>query len=264
MSFSARDISIVSVGAGNLATNLVKALHDVGFPVLQVYSHTEQSAAALAAAVCSGYTTDLSELINNADLYIVSLKDSAFTELLPQIVAGKGNAMFVHTAGSLPMSLWEGYAVRYGVLYPLQTFSKQRQVDWGEIPFFIEASGSEESLLLKYIAATLSEKIYEIDSEQRRSLHLAAVFACNFTNHLYTLASDVVKKYQLPFDVLLPLIDETARKVHELLPEQAQTGPAVRYDENVISKHLEMLADDPHKENIYKLLSESIYNRYRK
>ena len=229
MNRSIEDTPIVFIGAGKLATNLAKALYHKGFRIVQVYSRTEESARTLAGQVEAEYTTDLQEISKEAQLYIVSLKDAAFVELLPQITEGKQNALLVHTAGSIPMSIWEGHAERYGVFYPMQTFSKQREVDFREIPFFIEAKKSEDVELLKAIAATLSENVYEATSEQRKSLHLAAVFICNFTNHMYALAADLLEKYNLPFDVMLPLIDETARKVHELTPLDAQTGPAVRY-----------------------------------
>lgn len=252
---------VVFIGAGNLAVNLATALFDSGFKIVQLYSRTESSARFLADKVNAGWVTDLQKVTSEASIYIVSLKDTAFTELLPQIVAKKDGALFVHTAGSIPINIWEGQTSRYGVLYPMQTFSKQRRVDFKEVPFFIEARRKEDVDLLKDMASVLSDKVYEADSMQRKSLHLAAVFACNFTNHMYVLAADLLKKYDLPFEVMLPLIDETARKVHELSPLEAQTGPAVRYDENVIRKHLEMLADEPAMKEIYQLLSESIHKR---
>lgn len=254
-----KKIPIVFIGAGNLAVNLAQALFCSGFEIMQVYSRTEESAKSLAEKVNAGWVTDLKEVILNASLYIVSIKDSALTELLQQIVSGKDGALLVHTAGSIPMSVWKGKTTRYGVLYPMQTFSKQREVNFKEIPFFIEAAQREDVELLKAIASVLSDKVFEADSRQRRSLHLAAVFACNFTNHMYVLTADLLKKYGLPFEVMLPLIDETARKVHTLSPLEAQTGPAVRYDENVINKHLEILADEPEMKEIYRILSESIY-----
>ena len=161
------------------------------------------------------------------------------------------------------MSVWEGHAERYGVFYPMQTFSKQREVNFQEVPFFVEAKRPEDVEFLKAVAATLSEKVYEASSEQRKSLHLAAVFICNFTNHMYALAADLLEKYNLPFDVMLPLIDETARKVHELAPRDAQTGPAVRYDENVMNNHLAMLVDSPALQEIYKLMSKSIHEHHQ-
>lgn len=264
MKRSVQDTPVVFIGAGNLATNLAKALYQNGFRIVQVYSRTKEAACALAQAIEAEYTTELSEVSRDARLYIVSLKDAAFVELLPEIVAGKEDALLVHTAGSIPMSIWEGKTSRYGVFYPMQTFSKQREVDFRTIPFFIESNSSEDTELLKAIASVLSEKVYEATSEQRRSLHLAAVFTCNFTNHMYALAAELLKKYNLPFDVMLPLIDETARKVHELEPKQAQTGPAVRYDENVINKHLEMLADEPEMQELYQLVSENIHRLHNK
>lgn len=263
MNRSIEDTPIVFVGAGNLATNLAKALYRKGFRIVQIFSRTEESARSLALQVEADYTTDLEELTGDAKLYIVSLKDAAFVELLPQIAEGKEHALLVHTAGSIPMSVWEGHTQRYGVFYPMQTFSKQREVKFDEVPFFIEAKTAEDVALLKAIAATLSDHVYEASSEQRKSLHLAAVFICNFTNHMYALAADLLEKYQLPFNVMLPLIDETARKVHELAPRDAQTGPAVRYDKNVIENHLAMLADLPALQEIYKLMSKSIHEHHQ-
>lgn len=263
MKRSIEDTPIVFVGAGNLATNLAKALYRKGFPIVQVYSRTEESARLLATAVEAAFTTRLEEISSDARLYIVSLKDAAFAELVPRIAAGKGGALMVHTAGSIPMSIWNGRAERYGVFYPMQTFSKQREVDFKEVPFFIEAGTPEDVALLKAVASTLSEKVYEATSEQRKSLHLAAVFVCNFTNHMYSLAAGLLEEYHLPFEVMLPLIDETARKVHELAPQQAQTGPAVRYDENVINNHLAMLGDHPGLQEIYQLISKSIHEHHQ-
>lgn len=259
MAASKANLSIACIGAGNLAVNLVQALHREGFDIVQIYSRTEASARWLAEKVQADWTINLEKITPQASLYIVSLKDSAFVELLPQMLKGKKESLWVHTAGSIPMSIWEGKTSRYGVFYPMQTFSKQREVHFKEIPFFIEAGRKEDAELLKSVASVLSDKVYEADSLQRRSLHLAAVFACNFTNHMYVLTAALVKKYNLPFEVMLPLIDETARKVHELSPLEAQTGPAVRYDENVMNKHLKMLVGDPTMQEIYQLLSKNIH-----
>lgn len=256
---SIEDTPIAFIGAGNLATNLAKALYRKGFRIVQVYSRTRESAQELAQEVEAAYTTDLQAVTKEAQLYIVALKDAAFVELLPEIVAGKGNALWVHTAGSIPMDIWQGHVARYGVLYPMQTFSKRHEVDFGQIPFFVESNSEEDVQLLKDIASDLSEKVYEASSEQRKSLHLAAVFACNFANHMYALAAELLKKYGLPFEAMLPLIDETARKVHELEPLAAQTGPAVRYDRNVINEHLRMLAGEPHMKELYQEISEDIH-----
>ena len=254
-----RSYKIVIIGAGNLATNLGKALHAKGYCISQVYSRTKSSAESLAGVLATDYVTDLEQVRNDADLYIVSLKDSALVELIPEIVSGRQNALFIHTAGSVPMNIWEGNVPRYGVFYPMQTFSKSREVDFKDIPVFLEAVNEADLGVLHEIASDLSSNVREATSEQRRYLHLSAVFACNFTNHMYALAETLLAKYNLPFDVMLPLIDETACKVHELSPVEAQTGPAVRYDENVIDKLLELLSDEPEMRELYEKISKNIY-----
>lgn len=251
--------SIVLIGAGNLATNLGKALKSKGFHVVQVYSRTRESASKLATLLNADTTTSLEEVRKNADLYIVSLSDSAFEKLIPEITKGKNKGLFVHTAGSISMSIWEGYADHSGVFYPMQTFSKGREVDFTQIPIFLEANNERDLDILSYIASELSSKVYIISSEQRKVLHLSAVFTCNFTNHMYALADHLLQKYDIPFDVMLPLIDETAQKVHQLSPREAQTGPAIRYDKNVINKHLELLASEPAIQELYEKISQSIY-----
>ena len=178
---SIEDTSIVFIGAGNLATNLAKALYDNGFRIIQVYSRTEESARALAQVVEATYTTDLSSVVTDAQLYIVSLKDAAFVQLLPEIVAGKENALWVHTAGSIPMDVWADKVNRYGVLYPMQTFSKQRVVDFQHIPIFVESNSEADTRFLKAVASVLSKQVYEATSEQRKNLHLAAVFTSKWS-----------------------------------------------------------------------------------
>ncbi|MCD8310428.1 MAG: DUF2520 domain-containing protein [Prevotellaceae bacterium] len=254
------DTSVVFIGAGNLATWLAKAMHAKGYRIVQVYSRTEESARTLAEAIGASYTTDLGAVVNDAGLYISALKDDVLEALIPQMVAGREKALWVHTAGSLPMSVWYKKAERYGVLYPLQTFSKLRAVDFAQIPIFIEARRAEDLRFLHALAASLSQAVYEADSETRKGLHLAAVFASNFTNHLYAMAEELLKRYGLPFKVLLPLIDETARKVHELAPHDAQTGPAMRGDERIMELHEEMLAHDERLGLFYSILSASIYD----
>ena len=215
---------IVLVGAGNVATHLGTALRDAGYAVVQVFSRTGESASALAEKLGCPYTTDISRIVPDAGLYIVSVKDSVLAEVVPPLVRRNPEALFVHTAGSMPMDVWKGEAVRYGVLYPMQTFSKGRAVDFTVVPFFIEGSGEEEVGALRALA------------EHR-----------------------LLAAHGLPFEAMLPLIDETARKVHELPPAEAQTGPARRYDGNVIGKHLEMLAGEPRLAELYEKISRSIH-----
>lgn len=253
------DNKVVLIGAGNVATHLGDALLRAGYQILQVYSRTEVSASTLSKRLGTSYTTSLDDLRCDADVYIVALKDDVLQELLPLIVKGREHALFVHTAGSIPMQIWEGIANRYGVLYPMQTFSKQRKVDWNEVSVFVEALQEQDLEMLKELANNLTPKVYEATSEQRKSLHIAAVFACNFSNHMYTLCDLLLSRQGLPFEVMLPLIDETTRKIHQLRPKDAQTGPAIRYDVNVMNKHLEMLETDKSIQEIYRIISKSIH-----
>lgn len=249
---------IALIGAGNVATHLGKAWQRSGCTVVQVYSRTEQSASELATCLGVPFVTSLDEVCTDADIYVVAVKDAVLQELIPVLVKGREAALFVHTAGSMPMAVWQGVAPRHGVLYPMQTFSKAREVDFTSVSFFVEANHQADKEALKELAGTLSPKVYEATSAQRTYLHMAAVFACNFANHMYTLSARLLEKNGLPFDAMLPLIDETARKVHGLHPHDAQTGPAIRGDENVMGKHLAMLADDPEVKEIYRIISNSI------
>ena len=249
---------IALIGAGNVATHLGKAWQQAGCTVVQVYSRTEQSASELATCLGVPFVTSLYEVCTDADIYVVAVKDAVLQELIPALVKGREAALFVHTAGSMPMAVWQGVAPRHGVLYPMQTFSKAREVDFASVSFFVEANHQADKEALKELAGALSPKVYEATSAQRTYLHMAAVFACNFANHMYTLSARLLEKNGLPFDAMLPLIDETARKVHGLHPHEAQTGPAIRGDENVMGKHLAMLADEPEVKEIYRIISNSI------
>ena len=253
---------IVLVGAGNVATHLGIALQQAGWPIAQVYSRTEASASELANRLQVPYVTSVEAICTDADIYIVAVKDDALKELIPELVKGR-DGLFVHTAGSVPMSVWKGHTLMHGVLYPMQTFSKQKPVDFSKVPFFLEGDGVETLVQLRELACSLSEQVYDATSEQRMALHMAAVFACNFTNHMYALSARLLEKNGLPFDAMLPLIDETARKVHELAPKAAQTGPAIRKDMDVMNKHLDMLADEPELREIYKMISNSICHSER-
>ena len=248
---------IVLIGAGNVATHLGVALQQAGWEVAQVYSRTEASASELANRLQVPFVTSIAEICTDADVYIVAVKDDALPVLIPELAKGR-NGMFVHTAGSVPMKVWEGYALNYGVLYPMQTFSKQKPVDFSKVPFFLEGDGAETLAILRKLACSLSGKVYNATSEQRMALHMAAVFACNFTNHMYVLSAHLLEKNGLPFDAMLPLIDETARKVHELAPKAAQTGPAIRKDMDVMNKHLNMLVGEPGLKELYEKMSKSI------
>ena len=254
------NMRIVLIGAGRLATQLGMALRSVGHEITAVWSRTMESAEVLASQIGGMPTNDLSELPAEADAFIVSVKDSALTTVVAEAVKGRSGQLFMHTAGSMPLTLFSGFATRYGVFYPMQSFSKERRVDFAEIPVFIEAGDADSLATIRRLAASVSRRVSELSTADRKYLHLAAVFACNFTNHCYDLAAQLLERSGLSFDVMLPLVDETARKVHELSPHQAQTGPAVRYDENVINMQRNLLADCPDLQKVYDLMSRSIHN----
>lgn len=250
----------VILGSGNVATHLSLALASLeGIEICQVYSPTEAHAEILAERLNCDFVTDPTQIRKDADVYLFALKDQALETVIRAVPANNG--LWLHTSGSMPMQVFAGYTERYGVLYPLQTFSKSREISFQGIPLFIECHREEDKNCLEELARRLSGKVCELSSEKRRSLHLAAVFACNFTNHIYALAEEILAKEGLSRDYLFPLIDETAAKVHELPAQEAQTGPAIRYDENIINKHLGMLADDPDVQTLYRLLSQSIHKK---
>ena len=187
--------------------------------------------------VVSVNSRTLEELPQTADAYIIAVKDS------------------------MPMSLFQGMAHHYGVFYPMQSFSKERTVYFAEIPTFIEASDDKTKQVIRQLAESVTQHVIELSSDDRQYLHLSAVFACNFVNHCYALAAEILEQHGMDFNVMLPLIDETARKVHQLHPLQAQTGPAMRYDENVIRHQLELLNDNPAAREIYERMSMNIHRK---
>lgn len=252
-------MKIVLIGAGNLATHLGKALHAAGHDMVQVFSRTMQSAETLASLLDAEPLTDMAQVRDDADVYIFSVKDSALEQLISQLCGGE-KKVFLHTAGSMPMSVFRGKALHYGVLYPMQTFSKQREVDFSIIPCFIEANDEFALKQIEGLAGQISHRVYQLSSEDRKYLHLSAVFACNFANHCYAASQKLLQQHGIPFDVMLPLIDETAAKVHGMTPKEAQTGPAVRYDENVIGKQIQLLENQPYFQKIYDCMSKSIHD----
>lgn len=251
-------MKIVLIGAGNLSTHLGKALYAAGHDMVQVFSRTMQSAETLASLLDAEPLTDMAQVRDDADVYIFSVKDSALEQLISQLCGGE-KKVFLHTAGSMPMSVFRGKALHYGVLYPMQTFSKQREVDFSIIPCFIEANDEFALKQIEGLAGQISHRVFQLSSEDRKYLHLSAVFACNFANHCYAASQELLQQHGIPFDVMLPLIDETAAKVHGMTPKEAQTGPAVRYDENVIGKQIQLLENQPYFQKIYDCMSKSIH-----
>lgn len=250
-------ISIVLFGSGNLATHLFKALLKTEkFKVIQVYNHKPESLEFFKEK--TNTTTKLAEVLP-ADIYLIALKDDVICDIAQKVMYKK--ALVVHTSGAISMSVFTNFE-RFGVFYPLQTFSKNKAVDFKNIPICIEANNEQNLYLLEQLARAVSTKVYRISSEQRKSLHVAAVFVSNFVNYLYTEGQEICRRNEIPFEILHPLILETASKIIDLSPKEAQTGPAKRNDIAVISSHLELLNEEQKK--IYQLLTESIQNLHGK
>ncbi len=263
MGEAAREPVVVLLGAGRVATHLAPALLGAGYRVGQVWSRTMASARALADPLGVPCTDGLDAIAPDADIYIACVADGALPEVarlvVPRVQRPSRTPLFLHTAGSVPMDVWrEAGAQRYGILYPLQTFSKERAVDMRAVSLFVEASDESSLMAVEALAHGLSGKVFRADSRRRALLHIAAVFACNFTNAMYDAAHQLLATDDIPFDVLLPLIDETAAKVHTLTPREAQTGPAVRGDEAVVQSHLHRLSTMPELQQLYEQVSRMI------
>ena len=256
-------MKIVIIGSGNVATHLSLALKAKGENIIQVYSKTITHAEELAAKLSCDVASHIANIRTDADAYIFSVKDDAVFALLREIVkCANEEAVFIHTAGSIPLPVLDGMSRHCGVLYPMQTFSKMRNVDFAHIPCFIEASDEKAMRVVRSLAASISESVHEVSSEKRKKLHLAAVFACNLTNHCYRLAEKVLQEDGLDFSLFLPLINETAKKVNEMSPRDAQTGPMVRYDQGVMNMQMSLISDERTRE-IYRLMADSIHEDAR-
>ena len=250
---------IVLVGAGNMATAIAYALKENGNTPVAVWSRTLESAALLGDRVGCAFTNDLASL-PAADIVIISVADNALREVAAAVAQKFPASLLLHTAGSIPIdTLREAGATKYGVLYPMQTVNKSNPVSLKNITTFIEGCCDDVTVLIEKTACLISDKVVYATSEQRCSLHVAAVFACNFSNAVYNMAYELMQRNGLPFDAMLPLIDEAARKVHRMSPLEAQTGPARRGDNNVMNSHKTMLDDE--LANIYETLSNYIMNR---
>jgi predicted short-subunit dehydrogenase-like oxidoreductase (DUF2520 family) len=253
---------VTLIGAGNLATHLGKAFSKAGIQIIQVYSRTLDSAGTLGKILGTAFTNLTEEIDLGADLILVSVKDDAIGQVLDQVDLRQ--QLIVHTAGSVPLDFLKKYSARCGVFYPLQTFSKGREIDFSDIPVCIEANSAKILNELRELAGKISNAVYEISSEERKILHLAAVFACNFVNHFYYISDQLLEKEGLAFDLLKPLIRETAAKVMTMDPYEAQTGPAKRFDETIINKHLELMDNRPDLREIYSFVSRSIFQAHKK
>ena len=248
---------VVLIGSGNVATSLAHGLAG-HCDVALIYSRTLSHARALADAIgCPAATDDLKELVPDADAYILAVSDDAIADVITA-VADNG-ALWLHTSGSKPIDLFKGYRSRYGVLWPMQSFSRQVVTPLDDVHFFAEANNEAALDDLMSLGHLLSRHVVVADSAMRRQLHVASVFSCNFANHMWTLAAEVLDEAGLPFEALKPLIRTTVDKLERLAPAQSPTGPAIRHAMQVIDSHLSMLDGD--KRDIYELISRSIMDR---
>jgi predicted short-subunit dehydrogenase-like oxidoreductase (DUF2520 family) len=248
--------SIVIIGAGNVGCHLARKLHAASFSISQVAGRRAENVKTLAADLDASYTLEFEKLITGQDLYIIALPDEVMEDVLPKLPLT--NELIVHTSGSVPMDILKPYSENFGVLYPLQTFTRRRKIDLKEVPIFVEANRIDNENALIGLAKKLSNKVLAADSVQRQYLHIAAVFASNFSNHMYDIARSVLEEQGLDFNLLSPLILETAAKATTMGPGKAQTGPARRNDVKVMQKHLEMLSGNEAAMEIYRRISESI------
>ncbi|MCM1520338.1 MAG: F420-dependent NADP oxidoreductase [Lachnoclostridium sp.] len=251
---------LVMIGAGNVASSLAPAIHQAdAADVVQVYSRNLANAQALADAIPgAAATADLDEILPDADVYLLSLSDDALKDTVAALKPN--NALWLHTSGSTGMEILSRLSDSYGVFYPLQTFSKSRRVNLDTVSLFTEGSTLEVEDRIREMAVKVFKNVYHADSLTRRRMHIAAVFACNFSNYMWMIAHDLLQKHHIPFDVLAPLLRETLDKALQMNPRDGQTGPARRGDTVLIEAHAEMLPDNLRE--IYILLSESIIKEF--
>jgi predicted short-subunit dehydrogenase-like oxidoreductase (DUF2520 family) len=255
-------IKVSIIGSGNVAQHLIVALQNSivnGAEIKLVQVFTRQKSTLLHLLDFNKITDDWSTLAE-ADLYIIAVSDDAISNVSEQIPYK--NKLVVHTSGGVPL---EALAPnnRKGVFYPLQTFSKNKAVNFKTIPICIESQNASDFQLLQKVAQAISNSVIAINSEQRKALHVAAVFVSNFSNHMYKIGNDICIENNLPFEILSPLIQETAEKIMQLSPIDAQTGPAIRNDKETINAHLTFLSDENQK-NIYTILTQSIQTNGKK
>lgn len=249
---------IVLLGTGNLATRLGIALKAANSEIVQVYGRTESHASRLSGILGCPYTTCKTDIYTEADIFLLAVSDDSIASVMEGVpVTGQ---LLLHTSGSVSMSILSPFAVNYGVFYPLQTLSRQKELEFSKIPICLEANTTENLARIKALAESLSDTVIAVDSDQRRKLHLAAVFTCNFVNHLYTIGEALLREQGMDFNLLKPLIAETADKAVQFAPSSVQTGPAVRNNQKTMQMHLEMLKGHPEWKQLYELISNDIYH----
>jgi predicted short-subunit dehydrogenase-like oxidoreductase (DUF2520 family) len=247
-------IRITLIGSGNVAQHLIKTFAKSELvEIVQVFSRKKETLASLIEF--DKIVNDFEDL-KEADLYIIAVSDKAIADVSKQLPFQ--NRIVVHTSGAASLDVLDSKN-RKGVFYPLQTFSKNAAIDFSTVPLCLEAENTFDFRVLETVGKSISNAVFAINSDQRKALHVAAVFVNNFTNHLYQIGQEICEEHQVPFEVLKPLIKETAEKINTLDPLDAQTGPAKRHDSNTIQAHLEYLTNENQK-NIYKILTQSIQN----
>lgn len=254
-------MKIVLIGTGNVAFHLGPVLKTNGHKIIQLYGRSEKNCLTLAKKLKCPHTTNRLKILPDADLYIIALRDVAIAPFVKNLTFIP--TLIVHTSGSVGLDVFPGKMKNTGVIYPLQTFSKSSKNNPETIPFCIEGSNQKSLKILKKLSLTLSIMVFNLNSKKRAQIHLAAVFANNFSNYLFVLAEKILNKNKIPFKIVRPLILETAQKVQNNTPGKMQTGPAVRGDVAIIKKHLKILKDFPQMLEIYKLLNKSIDKEYR-
>jgi predicted short-subunit dehydrogenase-like oxidoreductase (DUF2520 family) len=253
--------NISFAGAGRVAEALCKELFNAGFTIDKVISTTEVNGKPLAVSCRAEWSDELIFPVTSK-IIIVSVPDHRLQYVLNELRCSDGT-LVAHTAGSFGLEIFPDKIKRKGVFYPLQTFSKNRKVSFNGLPFMLETSDNESSMILKRLAETIKGKVYFVDTDQRKMLHLAAIFVNNFTNYMLTVGKEVTLKAGFSFEILEPLLKETISKALESGPENSQTGPAVRNDHNTIEKHLELLSFSPGFQRIYKEITQSIIEYYK-
>lgn len=257
-------MKITLIGAGRVATHLAKVLQ-LQHQIVQIFSRDLQRAQTLANLVSAQAIDDVRQLNPQTDLVIIAVSDQAISSVIESIAPYLSDNLIVHTSGSTSVSVLQNTHHRAGVFYPLQTFSFDRDVNWIETPVFVEAVEPQDLTFLTELANSLSHRVYQYSSTQRQTLHLAAVFACNFSNYCYDMAKQIVDAEQVDFSLLHPLILETANKATANDPKDMQTGPAMRGDRNILNMHQRLLGDSNRSDlqNIYALMSDAILKRHQ-
>lgn len=248
--------SIVIIGAGNVASTLARKLHEAGHRILCIYARREAPAATLAGELNTIGTSGTEAVPGRADFYILAVSDDAIPGVTEQF--GNTRGTWLHTSGAVPMDIFRNRRENFGVLYPLQSLSREREVFPAQIPFLVEGSSPTVTHSIRQLALSISDRVIEMDSKARLLVHLAAVFANNFSNHMVIIARKIMARQQTDPDLLIPLLRETFSRIEQMGPERAQTGPAIRGDEDTIRRHLELLGDDPHWKKIYTFISRDI------